>query len=446
MMRRAMARATAIGRSLRRPAPVTGPAGKGASLHSACRIAAGLAGITLAATPLQAQGFRGAIGYYGGGVESTDFNRSGETGGAVGVRLDRSWTAGAQVEYWLGGGRLGVRGGAGFSEAAPRLANESGPLGIVLNVYFADASLLLRLLPARADRALAPFLSAGVAGVRFDPGDDGGFVASDAEFVADYRTRPGAVLGIGVDLVSSDQTALRLEVSDLVTPESLMGPIADGEPFGPVHHIRATAGLHVGIGRLPEPAPRLIARAPEPPAEAARAEAAIVEAPAVAAAAAEPVEKAAPTPTPEALDLDEILAQLELRDREIAELRRRVAALERRIEERPAAAAPAPARTRGRLYTVQVGAFVDAKSVTDAGLVERIRRLSVPVWVSRAEVKGRTFTRVRVGALPSVAEAEEFGRFLTRQFKWPVWIAPVEATDAVPADAVPATRAFLGRS
>ncbi|HEX7051699.1 MAG TPA: SPOR domain-containing protein [Longimicrobiales bacterium] len=112
----------------------------------------------------------------------------------------------------------------------------------------------------------------------------------------------------------------------------------------------------------------------------------------------------------------------------------------------PADAAADTAKTAmlpdGPLYTVQVAAwpFPDSAQVWQA----RLRQRGLPVWTVQAQVHGRTFHRLRVGAHPSLSAARELGRRITREYHWPVWVAPVEQRAAVPADAVEATRALLG--
>jgi cell division septation protein DedD len=108
----------------------------------------------------------------------------------------------------------------------------------------------------------------------------------------------------------------------------------------------------------------------------------------------------------------------------------------------PVAMNGAPAVAPGaRLYTVQVAAFTE--HATAQALEERLRRQGVPVWSSRARVGGREFTRVRVGATTSFAEAQRLGRRIRDQYRWPVWVARVDAADQPPGDAIAATRSYL---
>jgi cell division protein FtsN len=93
-------------------------------------------------------------------------------------------------------------------------------------------------------------------------------------------------------------------------------------------------------------------------------------------------------------------------------------------------------------YTVQVAAFTSRAS---AELwTERLSAQGLPVWSSVSELGGRTFYRVRVGAVPSFAEARELGDMLTERYEWPVWVAPLSPADRVPAGAVANTRRVIG--
>jgi cell division septation protein DedD len=96
----------------------------------------------------------------------------------------------------------------------------------------------------------------------------------------------------------------------------------------------------------------------------------------------------------------------------------------------------------GARYTVQVAAFTNLES---AELwTDRLSRQGLPVWSSVSELGGRTFYRVRVGAVPDFAEARQLGDMLSERYEWPVWVAPLSAADRVPAGAVANTRRVIG--
>jgi cell division septation protein DedD len=119
-----------------------------------------------------------------------------------------------------------------------------------------------------------------------------------------------------------------------------------------------------------------------------------------------------------------------------------VTACGRGEEARPAAQQrPAPVRPAGKLYTVQIAAFVNADSArTWAG---RLSSQGLPVWTTAFQLHGRTFHRVRIGAVLSVAEARKLGEMLEKRYSWSFWIAPITEADSVPDGAVQATRRIL---
>jgi septal ring-binding cell division protein DamX len=93
------------------------------------------------------------------------------------------------------------------------------------------------------------------------------------------------------------------------------------------------------------------------------------------------------------------------------------------------------------LYTVQVAAFLSADSARIWS--DRLGRAGLPVWTTTAEVAGRTFYRLRVGAHPDIAGARRLGDRIRRELRWPVWIAPVERQATIPEDVVARTRALV---
>ena len=99
------------------------------------------------------------------------------------------------------------------------------------------------------------------------------------------------------------------------------------------------------------------------------------------------------------------------------------------------------AAQRGALYTVQVAAFVDGATARE--WAARLRGQELPVWTAEARVDGRTFHRLRVGALPSLADAERLGDRIRARYHWPVWVAPVTTTDRLPGGVVERSRQLL---
>lgn len=97
------------------------------------------------------------------------------------------------------------------------------------------------------------------------------------------------------------------------------------------------------------------------------------------------------------------------------------------------------ARTR-TLYAVQVGAFT--RDDNAGSLRERLEDENLPVWTSSAEIDGRAYRRVRVGASESVEGARRLAREL-REAVDPApepWIAPVTPDEELPAEVVERTR------
>ncbi len=102
---------------------------------------------------------------------------------------------------------------------------------------------------------------------------------------------------------------------------------------------------------------------------------------------------------------------------------------------------PAPAKPAGKLYTVQVAAFVNADSARS--WTGRLSSQGLPVWTTAYRMHGKTFHRVRVGAVPTVAEARKLGEMLEKRYSWSFWVAPIGSADAVPDGAVQATQRII---
>lgn len=103
---------------------------------------------------------------------------------------------------------------------------------------------------------------------------------------------------------------------------------------------------------------------------------------------------------------------------------------------------PEPATpVRGRLYTVQVAAFLSPDSARKWS--GRLASQGLPVWTTIHEVQGRMFHRVRVGAVPTVGEARQLGEILKQRYEWPTWVAPVTPAEPVPDGAVEATQDLI---
>ena len=114
----------------------------------------------------------------------------------------------------------------------------------------------------------------------------------------------------------------------------------------------------------------------------------------------------------------------------------------------PAVAEPEPEpepeliAVTGRVFTVQVGAFLNA----DSAIVQRERLASqgLSTWTEDETVGGQMFRRVRVGAVRTGAEGRRLAEILTERYALPIWVALVTAVDRIPPGALEATGDVLG--
>lgn len=104
------------------------------------------------------------------------------------------------------------------------------------------------------------------------------------------------------------------------------------------------------------------------------------------------------------------------------------------------AAANAEVANASRLRTVQVASFINP--ATAQALVVRLERDGVPAWTATTTVGGEQFTRVRVGAAVTAAEARALANRITAQYSWPVWITLVENRSAVSGSVLAASRSY----
>lgn len=74
-----------------------------------------------------------------------------------------------------------------------------------------------------------------------------------------------------------------------------------------------------------------------------------------------------------------------------------------RREVKPAQAESAEARTNGKIWSVQVNSYPDAKSASD--LIDRLKNKGYNAFVTEANVNGKVWYRVRVGRFASRDEA-----------------------------------------
>lgn len=366
--------------------------------------------------PLSAQEFQSATNVYTSGV----WFSSMAPGVADAEHMKPTWLLGLQTERWMG--TFGLRLNGSFSEGSV-----TGYQDVDLNSWMGDADLLFRI-PSRFDRVL-PYGLVGAGFAHFNVGATHEIRAGHNAIFDGTAWRPVAVLGLGADVLPTSRFGFRIEAVDHVVLESMAEDL-NGDNYGPMHAVRLSTGMSLRLGDLM--GRPFLARASDAPTEIKAVERMSAEP--VPAAAAETAEMAARS---EVLELSSSVRALEDR---VALLEDSLAAM-RWLADRP------DSYTEGGmppLYTIQVAAFRQFNRSEAQLVAQRLRSRGLPVWVTRAEVDGKVYNRVRVGALHSATEAYDLGRMIARQYEWPVWVAPIAFGDEVPADAVAATRTLLG--
>lgn len=259
--------------------------------------------LPLAVAPAQSQDYRGAIGVYGGGFWSSDWNRSPNlrpaninNANTDFVRAERlrpnpGWIVGAQAEVWFAQGWVGARLNGAYTDRRLEFDRNGAALDDV-NIWMGDADLLVRLARPRRDRRWAPFVSAGLGFINYNPAGSVGnilFPSASAFFPGDSETRFAGAFGIGTDILPAwaehrrVPIGFRLELVDHIAfssplrevdwrftdnlnppPDSIWRGF-EGDHFGAVHNVRFTAGIFAMLGRM-FPAPVAVAPPPPPPA------------------------------------------------------------------------------------------------------------------------------------------------------------------------------------
>lgn len=206
-------------------------------------LAAVAALLVLGTAGAEAQQFSGAVGYGAGGAWFSPFNR-----GSDGSTLDLGpgWVLSAHVDQWLGAGRLGGRLSGTFSQRPL----DGAPEPRDINVWAASAAAMLRPLPPRPERRLAPFLAVGAGVVSYGLGEGVPVVVPEAGTVypGGGERQVAAVLGAGIDLFPAlawheVPLGIRVELADHVTRESPFTRIGGGA-YGAVHNVTLTVGIH----------------------------------------------------------------------------------------------------------------------------------------------------------------------------------------------------------
>jgi hypothetical protein len=210
-----------------------------------------LVGALSAATPAAAQDYRFGAGWNVGGAWFSPLN-TGASGQADDLKLDPGWIVGLQFEEWLGSGRLGLRANGALSERPLTTPDDKRDIGF----WLLDADVMVRFLPADADRRVNLFLSAGAGLARYALGRGGSVVWQSAE--ASYDGNPkikfAAAGGLGIDVLTSlrwddEPIGIRFEVVDHVVLKSPFAPLSGGD-FDPIHNVRFVIGAFTGFGLL----------------------------------------------------------------------------------------------------------------------------------------------------------------------------------------------------
>jgi hypothetical protein len=95
------------------------------------------------------------------------------------------------------------------------------------------------------------------------------------------------------------------------------------------------------------------------------------------------------------------------------------------------------------LYTAQPFTFIEA--ATADRWVDLLRQRGLPVWTLDSVIQGQRVRRIRIGALPSEAEARSLATALERDYGWSIRVERIDADEPVPANAVARTGQFLDR-
>lgn len=370
------------------------------------------------ANPSLGQSHTSAVGLtFGGSVHSNlTPGLPGET------RFESGWIVGLQYEYWIGTGRAGLRANTLFTQ---RLL-ETVPGGDY-NVIMADIGLMFRVLPVQAHRVIVPFVSLGLGATHYGSVAGSGPLAGGV--YGENVVRPHLLATVGADVASSGPVGIRLELGDeIVFPSVGYSPSFSGLPN--VHNLIATGAIQYRMGGgLPVAYPTT-APAPEPQPTPQKTQ----PGPEV-----DPDGAGAP-PTRSVVDslrtvVDSLEARAAAMERQVDSLQARTVELERQT------AADLVARDDRAVYTVQVSAFLDSDRAD--GLAAELQADGIPTWRWDAVTRNRTFSRVRVGALPTRAAAERLARFLNREKGLSFWVDRIDPVEDVPADAVRGTREYL---
>lgn len=207
--------------------------------------------LAIAASPATAQDYRFAAGWNAGGAWFSSLNAGG-VGAADDLSFEPGWIAGLQFEQYFGSGRIGLRANGALTERPLETPGEKKDIGM----WMVDADMLLRLLPATADRTVNVFLSVGAGLVKYKLGGPGSVVweSANASFDGEDGAQFAVAGGLGFDILTSlrwdgEPIGIRIEAVDHFVLESPFAPL-DGGDFDPVHNVRLVIGAFTGFGVL----------------------------------------------------------------------------------------------------------------------------------------------------------------------------------------------------
>lgn len=219
------------------------------------------------------------------------------------LQLDNKRSIGFNLEIWPGSGRVGIRADATKTNSPWILENHKNPSSAALardqatlqaavrnvDVWLADADLMIRLFRPTVDRRFAPFVSVGGGFVRWDHQQikSGANPATldlqvrepDAQIYGKKQSEPAIKASIGTDFFLTDNVALRLEAKDYYnwsSPYIQLSDLSGDKPHhGGTHNLLYSAGLAFLFGggveepgfiaAAPAPAPVVVAAPPPPP-------------------------------------------------------------------------------------------------------------------------------------------------------------------------------------
>jgi hypothetical protein len=218
---------------------------------------AGLTVLSLTLLPaFQAHGqaYKSSLGWSGGVVSTTSLNDGAtESGAALSLEPDLTWTAGVHYDRWFGG-HIGFRGEGGISRyLLPWTQGDR-----VIYTYSGDLSLLLRLAAPSPGRNLLPFISGGVGFSRWGlgSGDPTTFSPAGVSYDGEESFDLLVPFSVGLDYITpwrwgEGPLVIRIEGRDHLQLTSPFDPLnPDQDDFGMIHNYGVVIGLHTGLGIL----------------------------------------------------------------------------------------------------------------------------------------------------------------------------------------------------